>query len=173
MTKPYITVSQLLILMCATFFFSSEATSGDFDVPKNILAPRVLTSENFPCSECHSDLEPDPERRELDAHEEIVFTGHFEKIGWCLNCHNPTDRDTLKMFNGEKVAFNSSHKICGQCHGPIYKDWKKGVHGKRLGRWNGPYQYYQCTTCHNPHNPGFKPLQPKRPPLRPEETLLR
>jgi hypothetical protein len=31
-----------------------------------------------------------------------------------------------------------------------------GVHGKRIGRWDGEKTYLLCVSCHNPHTPRFK-----------------
>lgn len=125
----------------------------------------------FPCSECHADLEVDETRRELDFHEEIVLK-HAEEQRWCLDCHNPDNRDKLRLANGQVIFFEKSYLLCGQCHGTIYRDWKAGVHGKRTGHWNGRKQYRLCVHCHNPHDPKFKPLKPLPPPVRPEEMKL-
>ena len=72
---------------------------------------------------------------------------------WCLDCHNPDDRDKLRLANGDLVSFEESYYLCGQCHGTIFRDWKAGIHGKRTGEWNGRKQYRLCVHCHNPHNP--------------------
>jgi hypothetical protein len=122
----------------------------------------------FPCSECHADLEVNETRRELDFHEEIVLK-HAEEQRWCLDCHNPNNRDKLRLANGQVIFFEKSYLLCGQCHGTIYRDWKAGVHGKRTGHWNGRKQYRLCVHCHNPHQPKFKPLKPLPPPIRPED----
>lgn len=122
----------------------------------------------FPCSECHADLEVNETRRVLDFHEDIVLK-HAEEQRWCLDCHNPKNRDKLRLANGQVIFFEKSYLLCGQCHGTIYRDWKAGVHGKRTGFWNGRKQYRLCVHCHNPHNPKFKPLKPLPPPIRPGE----
>jgi hypothetical protein len=72
------------------------------------------------------------------------------------------------LVSGELIDFTESHRLCGQCHGDKYSDWKVGVHGKRTGLWNGKKEYLLCAHCHNPHNPRFQPIPPKPPPLRPE-----
>jgi len=48
---------------------------------------------------------------------------------------------------------------CGQCHGDKYRDWRAGIHGKRVGQWDGEKSYFLCVNCHNPHSPGFKGVQ--------------
>ena len=73
-------------------------------------------------------------------------------------------RDFLHLINGKKVPFTESYELCGQCHGDKYRDWKVGVHGKRIGMWNGKKTYYLCLNRHNPHNPGSR-AQPEPPPI--------
>lgn len=125
----------------------------------------------FPCMDCHGeeDLPPNPERRELvDKHANIKLVNHDEEHRWCLDCHDLKDRDQLHLAGGELVPFTESYRLCGQCHGPQYKDWKVGIHGKRTGYWNGAKRYLLCVNCHNPHNPHFAPLKPLPPPVRPQ-----
>jgi hypothetical protein len=124
----------------------------------------------FPCSECHASFPPNPERRELTMHSDIVLH-HDEEHRWCLDCHDPNDRDKLHLASGEQVPFTESYRLCGQCHGTQYRDWRSGIHGKRTGYWDGPKRYLLCVHCHSPHSPRFAPLQPLPPPIRPQ--LLR
>lgn len=120
----------------------------------------------FPCSECHADMEVNPQPRILEMHEEIVesFT-HDNENRWCLDCHDANTRDSLRLASGKLLDFKESYKLCGQCHGDKLRDWKVGVHGKRTGDWNGPKQYLLCVHCHNPHSPHFKKLSPEPPPI--------
>lgn len=121
----------------------------------------------FPCSDCHADLEPDPEPRELTMHDDIVFE-HDAEHRWCLDCHDEKDRDQLRLANGSHVPFTESYRLCGQCHGTQYRDWRSGIHGKRTGYWDGAKRYLLCVHCHNPHRPRFAPLEPLPPPVRPQ-----
>ncbi|MBI5528446.1 MAG: hypothetical protein HY897_19105 [Deltaproteobacteria bacterium] len=130
--------------------------------------PPPFTEGIFPCSECHKDMETNPARRDLtDEHTGIVFE-HDSKNRWCLDCHNPGDRDKLRLASGALIDFEHSYLLCGQCHGPTYRDWKAGVHGKRTGEWNGEKRYYLCAHCHNPHSPRIKPIAPFPAPRPPE-----
>jgi hypothetical protein len=122
----------------------------------------------FPCMDCHGDLEANPRRRVLkDAHAEIILK-HDEEHRWCLDCHDLKDRDQLRLASGELVPFTESYRLCGQCHGPQYRDWKSGIHGKRTGFWNGSKRYLLCVNCHWPHAPHFASLKPLPPPVRPQ-----
>ncbi len=98
-----------------------------------------FTEGIFPCNDCHSDMEPNPTRRELiDMHDDISANfDHDSENRWCLDCHDLNNRDSLKLASGKLLDFNESYKLCGQCHGDKLRDWKVGVHGKRTGNWNG------------------------------------
>ena len=138
-----------------------------------ILIPaEAVSSDYFPCNDCHSELEPNPQRRQLiDMHDDIVFD-HDSENRWCLACHNTLDRDSLILAGGRLLGFNESYKLCGQCHGPKYRDWKLGIHGKRIGKWNGNKQYLLCVHCHDPHSPRFKGMQPMTTPRGPEHIYI-
>jgi len=125
-----------------------------------------LTEGIFPCSDCHVDLVPNPERRTLDWHEEVTgIFDHDSENRWCLDCHDLNVRDSLRLASGKLLGFDESYKLCGQCHGEKLRDWKVGVHGKRTGQWNGAKHYLLCVHCHNPHAPKFGQLVPEPPPV--------
>ena len=142
-----------------------EGAAQQFPVP-----PPPFTPGIFPCSECHKEIKPNPNRRVLkDEHTNIVLN-HAQGQRWCLDCHDTLNRDKLRLVSGEKISFSESYRLCGQCHGDKFRDWKVGVHGQRSGEWNGKKSYLLCAHCHNPHDPRFKPLQPLPPPVRPEDV---
>jgi hypothetical protein len=144
---------------------------GTTDTPKYFVPPPPFSEDIFPCSDCHEDMDVNYERRTLeDEHVEISeMFNHASEQRWCLDCHNPDNRDVLRLANGDLVSFEESYNLCGQCHGTIFRDWKAGIHGKRTGEWNGKKQYRLCVHCHNPHSPKFKPLKPMPPPDNPLE----
>ena len=131
--------------------------------------PPPFSEGVFPCTDCHDGKElPDNRtRRELkDAHDDIVLK-HDEEHRWCLDCHDAENRDRLHLASGQPVPFEESYQVCGQCHGEKYRDWRAGVHGRRIGYWNGTKSYLLCVHCHSPHQPHFKALAPKPAPDRP------
>ena len=139
------------------------------EIPEFFVPPPPFSEGIFPCNECHGDMEVNKERRVLeDFHSEIKLI-HAGSRQWCLDCHNPDDRDKLRLIDGSTITFEKSYYLCGQCHGTIFRDWKSGVHGKRTGEWNGKKLYRLCVQCHNPHQPRFKPLKPKPPPVKPSD----
>jgi hypothetical protein len=149
--------------------------------------PPPFSEGIYPCSACHAE-QKDRTRRELGFHEEqqSVFD-HDSEHRWCLDCHDYENRDVLRLANGDQVPFTESYRLCGQCHGDKYRDWRVGVHGKRIGRWDGEKTYFLCVNCHNPHSPRFKgvkeivvdgkrttaptlaPMRPEPRPRRPDE----
>ncbi len=131
--------------------------------------PPPFTEGIFPCSDCHDPTLPvNTKRRPLQlAHQEIDLK-HDVEHRWCLDCHSASDRDKLHLASGELIEFTESYKLCGQCHGDKYRDWRAGVHGRRSGNWDGHKTYLLCVNCHNAHSPAFKPLKPKPPPVRPQ-----
>ncbi len=142
----------------------------DYMVPP----PPFSDPDIFPCSDCHDPdiLEPNTQRRKLEmAHEDIVLK-HDEKNRWCLDCHDAQNRDMLHLANGTLVPFSESYRLCGQCHGDKYRDWRAGIHGKRTGSWkkDGKKEYRLCVHCHSPHSPHFEPIPPKPVPIKPEPT---
>ena len=131
-----------------------------------------FSSDYFPCNDCHSELEPNTQRRELvEMHDDIIFD-HDSENRWCLACHNTINRDSLVLAGGKLLGFNESYKLCGQCHGPKIRDWKLGIHGKRTGEWNGQKQYRLCVHCHDPHTPKIKSLKPMPAPRRPDQIYI-
>jgi hypothetical protein len=141
--------------------------SGSANVLFPVPAP-PFTEGLFPCMDCHEGIPPNPERRPLEAmHSDIVFH-HDAEHRWCLDCHDLNDRNQLRLASGVLVPFTESYRLCGQCHGTQYRDWRSGIHGKRTGYWDGSKRYLLCVHCHNPHSPHFASLKPLPPPVRPQ-----
>lgn len=167
----------LTVVMLAGFVAAGE-TPASPQTPAAPTAPQErlevppppFSDGIFPCSACHADLKPNRTRRVLkDMHDDIVLK-HDEEHRWCLDCHSADNRDMLHLASGDLVPFEESYRLCGQCHGEKYRDWRAGVHGRRTGQWNGHKSYLLCAHCHNPHQPRFHALAPKpapAPPTRP------
>ncbi len=141
-----------------------EEVGQQFPVP-----PPPFSEGIFPCNDCHADMTPNPKRRVLREEHTNIVLNHAQGQRWCLDCHDTNNRNKLRLVSGERIDFTESYRLCGQCHGDKFRDWKVGVHGKRTGYWNGKKEYLLCAHCHNPHNPRFKPIKPMPPPLRPEQ----
>ncbi len=157
----------LIVLFVILVFTKNSLATKEYPVPYPPLTPGI-----FPCMNCHSDLPRNKTKRVLkDMHQDIKIENHGDR--WCYDCHDERNMDRLKLANGDQIKFEDSFMLCGQCHGNVLNDWKKGIHGKRTGSWNGEKQYLLCVHCHNPHNPPFKAIKPEPVPIRPEATLLK
>ena len=143
------------------------AGSSDPDGMFRVRQP-LAYEDYFPCTDCHADLEVHLERRELEEMHDDIVLDHGPKERWCFDCHNPDDRDRLRLANGNLIGFDESYRLCGQCHGTIFRDWREGIHGRREGYWNGAKSYLLCAHCHNPHAPRFAVIEPLPPPVRPQ-----
>ncbi len=142
-----------------------RAASEQYPVP---LPP--FSKGIFPCTHCHD--RPDdfnPTKRNLTLQHTDIKLVHGPREQWCYGCHNPSDRDKLRLAGGRLISFRKSYELCGQCHGPKLRDWRLGIHGRRTGCWNGPREYRLCVHCHNPHAPKFKPKKPMPRPFKPSE----
>jgi hypothetical protein len=114
------------------------------------------------CATCHE--------RHLEPEHRAIVLRHAEDQRGCLDCHDAADRDRLRLADGETLPFEESYRLCGQCHGPRLRDWRLGLHGKRLGRWDGGQSYLLCVHCHDPHEPRFPSMVPAPRPPRPQEV---
>ena len=141
--------------------------SGD-DATFRVPPPSLAYEDFFPCTDCHADMEVNRERRALEEMHDDIQLDHGPEDRWCFDCHNPDDRDSLRLANGTLIGFDESYRLCGQCHGTIFRDWREGIHGRREGYWNGAKSYLLCAHCHNPHAPRFQAIEPLPPPVRPQ-----
>ncbi len=141
---------------------------GGDDTETIRVSPPPFSEDIFPCSECHSEMEVNREPRQLEDFHDDIILDHGPADRWCLDCHNADDRDVLRLVNGTLIPFDESYRLCGQCHGTIFRDWRNGIHGQRRGYWNGRKSLLLCAHCHNPHSPRFQAIKPLPPPVRPE-----
>ena len=139
---------------------------GDRDPQAESIPLPPPSEDDWPCMDCHEDEKPRLRRRTLDEHESLELR-HGTSRGWCFDCHDPEDRDKLRLADGSVLALEDSHILCGQCHGDKFRDWQLGIHGKRTGRWDGPKRYQMCVHCHDPHEPRFQALEPMPGPTPP------
>jgi hypothetical protein len=169
-------VAMAVVALSATAARGAEPKQGEVAKPPPPEKPGEFQAQPppfsegiFPCTQCHQGA-GNPERRELAFHDEVQSAFHHDSANrWCLDCHDNANRDVLHLSSGAPVPFTESYRLCGQCHGDKYRDWRAGVHGKRVGMWSGAKTYFLCVNCHNPHSPRFKPLKPEPAPTRPEE----
>jgi uncharacterized CHY-type Zn-finger protein len=154
---------------------------GDYSHEEAVVKPRIPQLAYYmPCTACHNGKTvpvPTSKRpRQIFMHQDIVPDSldlkHGKGAMWCLDCHSATNRDKLINHFGDEISFNQPQLLCGKCHGQIYRDWREGIHGKRIGSWEkgGKKRWWVCTECHNPHDvePPFKSLEPEWAPELPK-----
>lgn len=133
---------------------------------------------DFDCYACHEKAKPPP--IQFDANHRIIIPkehknivmghGSHDRNNLCYNCHNEANLVTLQVRDGRALPFDQSPPLCGSCHGPSFRDWEAGAHGRTNGHWDvtkGPTQRLACVNCHDPHSPRI----PTRAPAPGPRTL--
>jgi hypothetical protein len=126
---------------------------------------------DFDCYACHEKGKPPPLRFDTNQnliipkeHPDIVMHhGSHERNNNCFNCHDELNLELLQTRDKRELKLSNSAPLCGSCHGPTYRDWEAGVHGRTGGYWNrslGDYDRKLCVNCHNPHSPKFPGRKP-------------
>jgi len=99
-----------------------------------------------------------------EEHNDLVMAhGTHNRNNNCFNCHNEVDLELLQTRDGRQLKLLESTPLCGSCHGPTYRDWEAGVHGRTSGFWDpksGVLTRQNCVSCHDPHSPKFPPQKP-------------
>jgi hypothetical protein len=131
------------------------------------LRPEIkLAGYTYRCSECHNLFESPPETtRTLTQHTDIHLKHGINTR--CFNCHHRTNRDAFVDDWGREIPYDQPPLVCAKCHGPVYRDWTHGSHGRTNGYWDtkkGPMERRKCIECHDPHEPPFPPMKPAPPP---------
>jgi hypothetical protein len=123
------------------------------------------------CYACHEKSKPPKLKFNAEGevivpkeHDDIVMGhGRHHRNNNCYNCHDENNLEELQTRDGRHLKLADSPALCGSCHGPTYRDWEAGVHGRTSGFWKrdlGPADRKVCTSCHNPHSPPFPSRQP-------------
>ena len=120
----------------------------------------------YRCSECHRIIPPRGDTlRSPTQHLEIDLQHGMNTS--CGNCHHPTNRDAFVDDSGHEIPWDQPQLVCAKCHGPVYRDWQHGSHGRTNGYWDvsrGPQTRRKCIECHDPHRPPFPAMHPAPPP---------
>ena len=126
---------------------------------------------DYDCYGCHDKNKPPPLRFDENQklivpkeHADIVMShGSHDRNNLCYNCHNEQDLLTFQVRDGRVLKFDNIPPLCGSCHGPTYRDWEAGAHGRTNGYWDrskGAMQRLVCANCHNPHAPQIPTRDP-------------
>ncbi len=150
-----------------------------YDADHRIILPKehgdlIISMRN--CVECHSAAHPVKLEYTEDnavifpkAHRNLAAMAHGRNFRNqnCYTCHDIKQLDHLHTPDGEELKLDQATLLCAGCHGPTYRDWMAGIHGRTSGHWDrkaGPIQRQECTSCHDPHAPAFTGLIPMPPP---------
>ncbi|MBI2432936.1 MAG: hypothetical protein HYV26_08700 [Candidatus Hydrogenedentes bacterium] len=156
----------------ATALYVRSVSGNIFDTApvRGALRPLRFHKAGFDyrCTECHlSILPPARQNPQLPEHANIVLEHGMNTN--CLNCHHPKNRDAYVDHEGGEIPSDQPARLCSKCHGPTYREWELGIHGRANGYWDtrqGPRERLLCVQCHDPHAPRFKPMTPEAPPQR-------
>lgn len=130
---------------------------------------------DFDCYACHEKAKPPPIR--FDANQKIIIPkehaniamghGSHDRNNLCYNCHNEANLLTVQVRDGRELKLSDSVPLCGSCHGPTYRDWEAGAHGRTSGYWQrtaGKPVRLACANCHDPHAPRIPTREPAPAP---------
>jgi hypothetical protein len=126
------------------------------------------------CTDCHAlfplGTEPIADRRQ---HEHIVLDHGINDT--CRNCHDVTNMNRLVLYSGESISYTEVPNLCQKCHGPTFRDWERGIHGRVNDYWDprsGPPRKLKCIECHDPHRPRTPAMEPLEPLPRPDTLRM-
>ena len=126
---------------------------------------------DFDCYACHERDKPPPIRYDTNhiiiipkAHSnQVMGHGRHDRNNNCFNCHDEHNLERFQTRDGRELKFAESTPLCGSCHGPTYRDWEAGMHGRTSGHWArhiGEHTRRDCVDCHDPHSPKFPGRKP-------------
>jgi len=126
---------------------------------------------DYDCYACHEKSKPPPIRYDADhkiiipkEHADIKMGhGSHDRNNLCYNCHNEANLLPLQVRDRRELKFDESPPLCGSCHGPTYRDWDAGAHGRISGFWDtkaGAARKLACASCHDPHAPHIPTREP-------------
>lgn len=137
---------------------------------------------DYDCYTCHEKNKPPPIR--FDANHRIIIPkehanitmahGSHERSNLCYHCHNEQNLLTLQGNDRRELKFDNVPALCGTCHGPVFRDWETGVHGRTGGFWDhrlGTGVRLSCANCHDPHAPRFAGIAPAPGPQPPRGSV--
>lgn len=163
---------------CTACHEAGQPVELHYNGGNNIVLPPAhldLVYSRMNCPACHRDSEQreinwDDEGNTIvpEAHrQQFLRHGENKRNNDCFNCHDKNNLAQLKLRDGTTLKFTESSRLCGGCHGPTYRDWEAGIHGRTGGHWlrdAGPPQRKDCTSCHDPHFPAFPRMFPAPAP---------
>ena len=141
--------------------FDTAPVRGDLKLLRHI-----RSNFTYKCTECHVDFKNTLQSNDPKGeHKDLVLDHGFNVF--CLNCHHPDNRNAYVSYDGSEIPSNKPAQLCRKCHGPSYREWQAGTHGRQNGYWDtskGKQTKLLCIQCHDPHSPKFKSMKPDPAP---------
>lgn len=141
---------------------------------KPLIDPPIIHISGFDrtCMDCHKLFPPrENPPKQLLRHAHVILDHGINDQ--CRSCHDVQNRDRLVLQSKESIPYAEVTRLCAGCHGPTYRDWERGMHGRTNGYWDatrGESHRLGCTECHDPHQPRRPAMEPLAP-LPPPHTL--
>jgi hypothetical protein len=128
-----------------------HAEISDYPHPELLdRTPRDLTLRLYTsCQQCHEDQY----KLTLDSVHQRALAAGDKAAAVCADCHDPhtqtrlTDPGSSQALPEKRVGIP---KTCARCHGRIYEDYQRSVHGAALV--DGNPDVPTCIDCHGVHN---------------------
>lgn len=179
MSATNLGVSGVFFALAAWFFFEPTSEPYPTSEPTRSIAPEEISTASrrvpmteppgigegafrLSCRECHKLFPSDRNVRvKLSQHESIRLNHGLNS--WCFNCHSLEDRNKLVLQNDEEIGYDRIEDLCAKCHGTVFRDWERGMHGRTNGYWDaseGEQRRLVCTECHDPHSPAYPTYEP-------------
>src|SRR5262245_5208632 len=103
-------------------------------------------ASDYDCYVCHERNKPLKLKLDADGdvivpteHKDIVMGhGSHKRNNNCFNCHDENNLELLQTRDGRQLKLTDPDlsSLCGSCHGPTYRDWEAGAHGRTSGYWD-------------------------------------
>jgi predicted CXXCH cytochrome family protein len=125
----------MFLLSCAPVLAAAPPGPDKQDTYVNEAENSLLRAKNETCMKCHGRkeiLSPAGMRVYIDP---VKFAGTTHSIVGCSSCHERVSK------GHPDDGYAPSRATCGDCHGPVYEEYSKSLHGAKAG----------CTGCHDPH----------------------
>ncbi len=122
----------------------------------------VINQFQRDCQDCHQIFDTAEIFTVQPRHHLGIFMDHGMNV-YCINCHDLDNRNLLVADGGQTIPYDQVDRLCARCHGPTFRDWQKGMHGKTMDYWArdmGEPRRLGCTECHDPHTPAFASVAP-------------
>ena len=181
-TNSHLWLTPLFLILAVVFLVGSNLTPEIAQDSKEKTSPFISTKYvrdpvteasflknnlKYECNSCHRNIEDKGtglggKGKELVG-EHIKIKLEHGANDRCLNCHHVKNREAFINHDGSEIPFQNSIDLCRKCHGPKYRDWELGIHGRPTGFWDskkGVSTKGVCNQCHDPHSPKFKAIQP-------------